>query len=171
MELDLPEDEMTRILREMRGEPKEPGQGSIDQLAGSQWLRALDAQVWQEHQGRSHRGGGRKYRTVYRKLTETEWDRVRFLIDEEGYLTMMAVMGFGFTCGMLVMEHPEPVYPGVPLEPKLVLALESGHLPQEEDRFEAGWRAFSPFTHNARNARWLEQYGMEKPQPKGHYEY
>jgi hypothetical protein len=171
MELDLPEDGLTEALRELDGRPKIPGQTNIDHLEPSEWLLALDKQIWQEHVDRDWRREDRRYKTVYRKLTQVEWDRLRETIREEGYLTSMHNCGFGFTCGMLVYEHPEATYPGVPLEPTPLLFVESHHLPQENDKFEDGWQAFSPFTHAEQNAKWLARYKMDPPKSKGHYDY
>lgn len=171
LEFDFPEDDLTKAIREFRGEPAKPRQHNIDDLGPSEWLVALDKQIWQEHVDRDWRRGDHRYKTVYRKLTPAEWERLQETVREEGYLTSMHNCGFGFTCGMLVMEHPEPTFPGVPMEPKALLFVESHHLPQENDRFEDGWNAFSPFTHSEQNARWLAQYGMDAPKAKGHYAY
>ena len=172
LELDFPEDDLTKAIREYEGKPAKPRQTGIEQLPPSEWLAALDKQIWQEHKDRSRGwGGGRSYRTVYRKLTEAEWGRLQTIMREEGYLTSMHNCGFGFTCGMMVYEHPEVTYPGVPLEPKSLLFVESHHLPQKEDGFGAGWQAFSPFTHSEQNAKWLAQYEMDPPKSKGHYDY
>jgi len=171
MELDLPEDPVTKAIREIEGRPKAPAQTNIDDLGPSEWLAALDKQIWQEHIDRDWQRGDRHYRTVFRKLTPAEWDRLQRTVREEGYLTSMHNCGFGFTCGMMIYEHPEAMYPGVPLEPKGLLFVESHHLPQKEDRFEAGWQAFSLFTHSEQNTKWLAQYKMDPPKSKGHYDY
>lgn len=118
---------------------------------------------------RGHRE--RRYKTVFRKLTKDEWGQLQETVRSGGYLTSLHNCGFGFTCGMAIYEHPNPAYPGVPLEPKRLLFVESHHLPQEEDGFEEGWVAFSPFTHTEQNTKWLAQYEMEPPKSKGHYDY
>ena len=178
MELNLPEAtaDMTARMKEVLGIPEEPRQVNIDHLPPYKWLAALDKQIWAEkvaehYANMTGHGWKQRYRVVHRKLTETEWAKLQEIVREEGLLTSMHNCGFGFTCGMLISEHPEATYPGVPLEAKRLLFVESHHLPQKEDRFEEGWQAFSPFTHSEQNTKWLAQYGMDAPKSKGHYSY
>lgn len=141
-----------------------------------EWLVDLDTQIWRntEHVMRANMSGHtwtQKSRELVRKLTFDEWGRVQAIINDEKLLTSLHNCGFGFTCGMAVYEHPTPIYPGIPLEPRRLIFLESHHLPFKEDRFEAGWMTFSPFTHAKKNAEWLAQYGMEPPKEKVYYAY
>jgi hypothetical protein len=148
----------------------------VDHLPDVEWLVAIDGQIWHEvtHRMRANMSGhewDQKSRALTRKMTNAEWERVQRAIREHGLLTSLHNCGFGFTCGMAVYEHAAPIYPGIPIVLRRLLFLESRHLPFKEDRFEAGWAAFSPFTHSDQNAAWLRQYGMEEPKQKGHYDY
>jgi hypothetical protein len=141
-----------------------------------EWLVWLDGELWHEvtYTMRANMTGhtwNQKSRTLTRKLTDEEWVRVQNIIRKHNLLTSLHNCGFGFTCGMWIYEHPIPIYPGIPLEPRGLLFIESHHLPFKEDRFEAGWTAFSPFTHSGQNAAWLKQYKMEEPKGKSYYDY
>lgn len=127
------------------------------------WLAQLHDELWV-----TKCSAGQAWSCEHRRMTDDEWARVQSIITTERLICepINAQMGFGF--GMRLYEHEQ--YPGT--GPTFLLTLTGGHLPEPSDtRFDAGWAAYSPYTHNDDNANALEYAGFEPLRPKGHYAY
>ena len=159
------------------------------------WLKELQASIWVAKRGLRDVGMHREEYTYHeesRRLTPEEWARLETFLKAEAPITEFHTSGFGFGCGMAVYDDPvDPVYPGVPQEvPEVLLSMDKNHLPLEgrtqvtkplrgppkrvpadRTRFDDGWSAFSPYTHDPANAARLFSIGRPLPQSKGYYEY
>jgi hypothetical protein len=141
------------------------------------WLDALWASLWQTHRNQfSHNPIERRgWKSEHRRMTVEEWFTVQSLIKTQGYVCSARNACMGFGCGMTVYAEADPVYPGVPLDPKVLIDITQNHLPmgpgQDRIRFDDAWDVFSPFTHSDSNKAKLKANRLPEARSKGHYEY
>lgn len=171
--------EMKRTLDQIRGfKPagsKPPRALLTDWRA---WFKATHASLWEGHPT-SFRANmsGHTWETISyheaRKLSKAEWATIQRIIRQQNLVCSMRNACMGFNCGMTVYAEGVPVYPGVPVEPELLLDITAKHLPGEGYAvpFNEAFAILSAYTHTPENAARLARNGLETPRDKGYYDY
>lgn len=137
------------------------------------WLTATHESIWELHcDPLSHNHIAREgWYSEVRALSGREWHEIQKLIRTHGLICEMRNACFGFGCGMTVYADGDPIYPGIPIEPKFLINLTQRHLPGGKARFEDAWPEFVRYTHTADNTVLLARNGLPAPREKSHYEY
>lgn len=118
-----------------------------------------------------------------RKLTSSEWRKIKKAIKEHDLLCRMVTSSFGFQLGMDLLLPS--TYPGVPVEG--VIAIPQDALPvrilpddkhQQGDkewdprtRWDKAWDVFGALCFTDRNVERVQFSGLKMPRRKGDYEY
>ncbi len=135
----------------------------------AKWLRFLDGNLWKKIPP-SDEGYGAWFEK--RELTDQEWIGIIGLIRRH---SLPCVLGSG-PYGALWIEiyvHPEAL--GV--APERICSVGEGNLHGFSkyrgyaETFRVAWKAFSTFTHSARNKSMLKLYNLEPSREKDRYRY
>lgn len=110
-----------------------------------------------------------------RRLSFEEWGRIQALIREHDLIAVPRNACMGFGCAITLYEELEPIYPGVPPQPRKLIDITQDHLPgasrEHGPRFNEAWAQFSPFTHTDRNKQRAKREGLGTIREKSHYDY
>jgi hypothetical protein len=123
--------------------------------------------------------------TETRPLTEEEWKTVREAI-QLGCPATIFSHGYGFTFSLGVYEPTTPLFPGVPVEPRLLILIAANQYPgnaPNKNRDDQGlscsadgksggvFEVFEKICNTPENLDRLRAEGIEPPQNRSRYQY
>jgi len=134
------------------------------------WFARLMKRIWTT--SACEQGSGPHY-FEKGELTETEWKRIKGLIEANELPCELRSGAYG-NLQITVFDHNE--VPGLE-RPEMILLVGTGNLPGAskkcgyDETFPWAWRIFFPITHSRRNQELLSVYGLEESKSQSHYEY
>jgi len=118
-----------------------------------------------------------------RAATEEEWDLIQRAVTEAGFVATIGSTSFGFSFALLVYAPYEPIFPGIPSEPRLVLTLSAKQFPGNDphgtaqpthtstERDGGVFDVFGDLANNPKNLAACAREGVNPPRYRGWYSY
>lgn len=118
-----------------------------------------------------------------RAATEEEWCLIQRAVSEAGFVATIKSISFGFSFALCVYAPYEPIFPGIPSEPRLVLTLAAKQFPGNDphgtsqpthtstERDGGVFDVFRDLAHSPKNLAACEREGVDPPRYRGWYSY